>query len=43
MRRAANGGAASAELATALSRVGPWAPNQRPSDNDTPAHVPPQA
>jgi hypothetical protein len=43
MRRAAHGGAASTELETALSRVGPWAPSQRPSDNDTPAHAPPQA
>ena len=40
MRRAADGGLASAELASALEQVGPYAPRQRPSDNDTPAHAP---
>jgi hypothetical protein len=40
MKRAADGGLASAELAAALEQVGPYAPQQRPGDNATPARPP---
>jgi hypothetical protein len=40
MRRAADGGLASPELAAALEQVGPYAPKQRSGDNATPARPP---
>ena len=40
MRRASEGGAANDLLNRALGKVGPWAKDQKASDNDVPARVP---
>jgi hypothetical protein len=42
MKRASAGGMSSPELAAALGQVGPWAPQQRGSDNTVPAALPPR-
>jgi hypothetical protein len=40
MRRTSSERGAGTTLRDALSHVGPWAPDQRPADNDAPARVP---
>ena len=40
MRRASEGGAVNDLLNRALGKVGPWAKDQKASDNDVPARVP---
>jgi hypothetical protein len=42
MKRASAGGMPSPELAAALGQVGPWAPQQRGSDNAVPAELLPR-
>ena len=40
MRRASEGGGVNNLLNRALGKVGPWAKDQKASDNDVPARVP---
>lgn len=40
MRRSSSERGSGTILRDALSHVGPWAPDQRPADNDAPARVP---